>query len=81
MGKRTEDGAIDPALAEAIAAELKAVQEDLEKPKAEREYTMTDRCRIYDRALKLAQIRIKADDEWGGEFDLPPDDPEPEEVP
>lgn len=43
-------------------------------------YSLTDRCKVIDRALKLEAIRMKADDSgYASAFDTDPDpDPEPE---
>lgn len=69
--------ALNAELEAAIAAELARVRKDLES--GEPKMGMTDRCRVYDRALKLEALRLKADDDWGGMFDDPNDDPTTED--
>lgn len=69
--KRVLDKNLNPVLVDAIDKMLKDVLEDAES-------SLTDRCKIIDRALALEKIKQKInDDEWGAGF-LPPE-AEPEE--
>ena len=67
MAKKKTSG-INPDLEQAISDLLK---EGMADPQA----TLTDKCKILDRALKLESIRLKADtDEWGSGFAVEDDE-------
>lgn len=72
MAASTES--LNAELDAALASELARVKKDLEQNPPQ--MSITDRCRIYDRALKREALRLKADDEWGGMFDPEPDEEE-----
>lgn len=66
MSKKTL-GKINKALEDALAAELKEVAERDDEGKFK--YSVVERMRVYDRALKLESIKLKLEDpEWGKEF-------------
>ena len=56
---------VDPALETAVAKMLKQVMDD-------KEASLTDKCKVIDRALNLEKIKAKInDDEWGSGFSAP----------
>lgn len=78
MTKR-KSGQVNAALEKALEAELEEVRRkhaedvmDGEKKvatKGENVYSLIDRMRVYDRFLKLEQLKLKVDDpEWGSKF-------------
>lgn len=76
MAKKST-GKVNAALERALAEELKEVT----RKEAEGEnqgkfvYSIIERMRVYDRALKLESIKLKADDpEWGKAFGKGDDD-------
>lgn len=76
--KKTVDKSLNDALVTAINELLKEVMSD-EEVDGKPLYSLTDRCKVIDRALNLEKIKQKInDEEWGAGF-LPPED-EPEET-
>lgn len=67
--KKPVDKNLNDELVTAINKMLKEVMEDGEA-------SLTDKCKVIDRALALEKIKQKInDEEWGAGF-LPPDEPE-----
>ena len=66
---KKQDKGINPDLEDAINSMLKDM-------KINEEWSLTDKMKILDRALKLEAIKLKADsDDWGaGLFDSPDDE-------
>lgn len=66
MAKKTIG--IDPSLEKAIADLLKEVSTNAE-------WTLTDKMKILDRALKLEALKLKmTNDDWGSGFNTDEDD-------
>ena len=66
MAKKTVG--IDPSLEKAIADLLKEVP-------VNKEWTLTDKMKILDRALKLEALKLKmTNDDWGSGFNTDEDD-------
>jgi hypothetical protein len=66
MAKKTVG--IDPSLEKAIADLLKEVP-------INKEWTLTDKMKILDRALKLEALKLKmTNDDWGSGFNTDEDD-------
>jgi len=59
---KKKDKGINPALEDAIAEMLKSVMQDDTA-------SLTDKCKVVDRALNLEKIKLKiTDEEWGTGF-------------
>lgn len=84
MAAKAKQGKLNAELERALAEEVKEIsrkhKEDVwdgegdEKKHVAKKgayvYSVIDRMRVYDKALKLESIKLKADDpEWGAEFD------------
>ena len=72
---RKATGKVNAALEKALADEVKEITRRHPEDYGDREkrgkfvYELIDRSRVYDRALKLEALKLKADDpEWGKEF-------------
>lgn len=71
--KKTVDKNLNSELVTAINELLKEVTAE-PKEGEEAKYSLTDKCKIIDRALQLEKIKQKINDEdWGSGF-LPPED-------
>ena len=71
--KKAVDKNLNSELVSAIEKLLKDVMDD-------KEASLTDKCKVVDRALALEKIKQKiSDDDWGAGFNLP-DEPETEEA-
>lgn len=86
MAAKAKQGKLNVELERALAEEVKEIcrkhKEDVWDGEGDARvqlakkggyvYGVLDRMRVYDKALKLESIKLKADDpEWGAEFDGP----------
>ena len=56
-------------LEKVLRKELKSVSSGVVDPETSKPYTLTDKCKIFDRVLKLEAIKAKLDGEgWGAGF-------------
>lgn len=73
---QSKSGQVNAKLEKAIGDMLKEVMDDKKKDaKGNPLYTLTDRCKVIDRALKLEAIKAKTvDGDYGSGFDDDPED-------
>jgi hypothetical protein len=68
MSRKKDSGAVSKVLVAAIDAEVAEMARKNEDGTFV--YSMVDRCRVYDRALKLEALKLKSDDPtWGAAFE------------
>lgn len=66
MSKR-RGSQINVALEKALEAEVAEII--VKNENGTSKYSLVDRCRVYDRFLKLEQLKLKVDDpQWGSKF-------------
>lgn len=69
------DKKVNPKLVKFISDLLKEVMSSKKDAKGNDVYSLTDKMKVADRALKLEAIRLKADDSgYGSGFESPPDE-------